>query len=372
MTDNLKKIKPIYIFILLYTVGAIFSIYMSSVYIFDIYKYIDEQKFLLNILCAAGLIFNLFVFKTYNVKKLITHLLLTVFILFAAGKYNSSMFALWLFLLAIPPVNFQKISKTVLTVTAAAVISIVVMTACGAGEVIAFLRPGTNLMRYSYGFLNPTLFAAFLFQICLAFTYIRWKNWQAKDNIFIFAVLCLVFFFTNSRTPSVLIVLLLGFVNLKNILNAKFISYFAESLLILCPILSLGLTKLFCAANQFALALDDFLSYRLRNACYCFANYPVNFWGNHIKVTQDMLLIKNFYLNLLLNYGIGLLILFLGAYALLIKKAAQNKDIALIVILILSLMQGMSETMQAAYYFNYSILAFSALLNNNKLFENNA
>ena len=369
MIKSLQKIKPIYIFFIIYAVGAVFSIYFSSVYIFDIYKYLDEQKMLMNILCAAGILFNIFVYKTYNIKKFLLHLVITALILLSTSGYKSSMAFLWFLLLAARPVNFTKISKTVLAVTTAAIIPILIMTALGHGEIISFLRPGTNLIRYSYGFLNPTLFAAYLFQICMAHIYIRWKNWGSKDNIFTFSVLCLTFFFTNSRTSSLLLVILLLIMNIKKYLNKDFLTYFAESLLILCPALSVIMTKLYCIANPLGLLIDDFLSYRLRNSCYCFASFPIKFFGNHIKITHDMMLIKNFYINLLINYGVCLFFIFITAYAILIKKASKNNDMALISILILSLFQGITENLPAVYYLNFSILAFSALLNNYKLFE---
>lgn len=371
MENTLKKIKPIQIFIILYSAGAIFNIFLSSVYIIEMYKYIDVQRIILKILYAAGILFNICIYKTYTYKKFLTHFFISILILITAGISNTfyKISYLWFFLLAIPPVSLKQISKTVLAVTTLSVAAIIIITISGGGENIAFLRPGTNFMRYSYGFLNPNLFAAYLFQICIALACLKWNTWNSKDNIFTFSVLCLTFFFTNSRTTSILILLLLLIINLRPLLNRRLISLTAQILLLILPFFSMITSKLYCMSNTYAYFLDEIFSYRFRNACYCLASYPISFFGNNIKITGDLLLIDNIYANLLIHYGICFSILIFTGCCLMIKKAYEKNNMVPVIILILSMLQGITESIPLIYYLNFSILTFSAMLNNSKLFE---
>ena len=371
MENTLKKIKPIQIFTILFTAGAIFNIFLSSVYIIEIYKYIDIQRTILKILYAAGILFNICIYKTYNYKKFLIHFFISLLILITASVSNTfyKISYIWFFLLAIPPVSLKQISKTVLAITTLSVAAIIIITISGGGENIAFLRPGTNFMRYSYGFLNPNLFAAYLFQICIALACLRWKTWNSKDNILMFSILCLAFFFTNSRTTSILILLLFLAVNISNHIKIKHVIKIPQSLLLICPAFTLITSKLYCMSSPFAYFLDEIFSYRFRNACYSMASYPISFWGNNIKITHDMLLIDNIYTNLLIHYGICISLLFFTGYWIMLKKAFKNNNMPLLVILTLTILQGITESIPLIYYLNFSILTFSALLNNTKLFN---
>ncbi len=371
MQNSISNKYATYLFTALYSAGAIFCIFLTSVYIMDIYQYMDTQRIILKILYAVGIAFNIFVFKTYNFKKYIIHFLITILILIAATQSNSyyKISYLWFFLLAIPPISLKQISKAVLTITTVSIISVILITAFGGGENISFIRPGTNFIRYSYGFLNPNLFAAYLFQICITFAYIRWKTWNSKDNILMFSILCLAFFFTNSRTTSILILLLFLAVNISNHIKIKHVIKIPQSLLLICPTFTLITSKLYCMSSPFAYFLDEIFSYRFRNACYSMASYPISFLGNNIKITHDMLLIDNIYANLLIHYGICISLLFFTGYWIMLKKAFKNNNIPLLVILTLTILQGITESIPLIYYLNFSILTFSALLNNTKLFN---
>ncbi len=371
MQNSISNKYATYLFTALYSAGAIFCIFLTSVYIMDIYQYMDTQRIILKILYAVGIAFNIFVFKTYNFKKYIIHFLITILILIAATQSNSyyKISYLWFFLLAIPPISLKQISKAVLTITTVSIISVILITAFGGGENISFIRPGTNFIRYSYGFLNPNLFAAYLFQICIALACLKWNTWNSKDNIFTFSVLCLTFFFTNSRTTSILILLLLLIINLRPLLNRRLISLTAQILLLILPFFSMITSKLYCMSNTYAYFLDEIFSYRFRNACYCLASYPISFFGNNIKITGDLLLIDNIYANLLIHYGICFSILIFTGCCLMIKKAYEKNNMVPVIILILSMLQGITESIPLIYYLNFSILTFSAMLNNSKLFE---
>lgn len=372
--NTLNKIKPIYLFIILYAVFALFCFGNVSVWAFDLFKYQYIENFLFKIICYICIIFNIFVYKVYSVKKFIIHLLLTCGVLTVCHNIdNYHLCWLWFYLLAIPPVNFNKISKIALAVTTVMMSAIVILVGLGYGDNVMMLRPATMIQRYYYGFVNPNIFAASLLQICMALIYIRWKNIKSIDNLFMFSVLCLTFFFTNSRTTALLIILLIAAANIaQNMSNnnaLKLTNISAEASLIFCPAISFIITQMYRNSSNFALWLDELVSYRFRNLCYCMATLPINFFGTEINIDKDLMVLHNLYGTLLMQYGIFTLGMFLAGFAFIIRKAYLKKDIPFLIIMIICLIQGISENYLITPYINYAFLAFSGLLNNTELFE---
>lgn len=370
----MQKIKPIYLFILLYFTFAIFSFLTLSVWAFEVHLPVNLETNLFKIICYICIIFNIFVYKVYNIKKFIIHLILTGIVLFISHNTNYNYLSwMWFYLLSIPPVSFKTISKTVLAIVPFIMGLILILIGLDYGDCVVSLRPATTIQRYYYGFVSPNIFAACLLQICMALVYVRWNKIKATDNLFMFSVLCLTFFFTNSRTTSILLLLLMLLANLAqkiktepclNILNIS-----ANSLLIFCPSISFIITELLAKCSHIALWIDDLMSYRFRNLCYCLATESVNLWGTELKVHHDLMVLNNLYGIVLIRYGIFIFSLFIISLAAIIRKAYLKKDIPLIIILIISLIQGISGKYFIMPYINYVFLTFTCLLNNTKLFE---
>lgn len=84
-------------------------------------------------------------------------------------------------------------------------------------------------------------------------------------------------------------------------------------------------------------------------------------WGN------DLYTLDNFYGGLLVYYGLIPFTLFLTAYFLIIKKASDAKNIPLLILLTLTLIQGGAEGALFSPHMNFTIFAFSYLLNNKEI-----
>lgn len=369
----LNKIKPEFLFVILYFVTALYGTVYMSVWNVLSYKSLTYYLPVLIILFCICLFFNIFIYKTYNYKKFMTHLFFTLLIYVIAKTTNIyNIFYMWLFLISIPPVSFQKISKIALSVLVPLFVTVILLTAFGFGDNIQFYRfENIYFSRSSYGFIDPNMFSAYFFQICLALVYIRWKNFGVKDNLFLFAGFCLVFFFANSRTISVLLILLLIFVNYCRFWQEKYVlkdmNFLANSALIFCPVFSFFMSYMYCQGSRFALRLDEILSCRLRNLCYCMNSYPVNLFGNKYLIKQDMDVLANFYGILLIKNGIIVFVLFLAGYLLMIRKIYLMRNLPLLIILFLTLIQAVSEGYMLIHPLDFGLLAFSCLLNNYKL-----
>ena len=361
-TDSLKA-NPYYLFIPLYTVIGMMGLSTWTVLDFKINSLLFLMLFVICMVC------NIFLYKTYSFKKALLHIAITALIWISAEHtHRAEVFYCWLILLAVPPISFKDISKTVLVFNYAVLAIILTLTAAGVCPNIVFERLGW-LDRYSFGFKDPNLFSAYILQICMALVYLRWKDFGTKDNLFLFAVFCLVTFFANSRTSAILVVLLIVLVNLtkfllKNKLKINFV--LANSMLVLCPLLSFIMAKLYCLGVPFALSLDGFMSYRLRNVCFCMTEYPVTLFGNLFRIWCDMQIMANLYGILFIRYGVIVFLLFITGFALLIRKTYFKKNLPLLILLIVTLVQAVSEQYFLMPYMNFAALAFAGLLNNKK------
>lgn len=327
---------------------------------------------IVKILFIICMIFNIFVYKTYTFKKAIVHIVLTaMFWYISMNTHKFVLLNMWLYLLAIPPISFKKISKVVLITLSVAMIIILTLTVLGYGHNITLTRIGW-LDRSSFGFLDPNIFAAYIFQICLALVYLRWKNFGTKDNLFLFAAFCLVAFFANCRTTSTLLLLTMLLVNISKFWckNSLKFNYIASNLLLaLCPILTFIMVKLYAHGVHFALAIDELTSYRLRNVCFCMATHPITLYGNLFHIRYDMHIMANVYGILFIRYGVVAFLLFMTAYAVLIQKSFIKKDIPLLIILSLGLVQALSEQYILFPIDCFVTLAFTGLVNNNELWD---
>lgn len=373
-TKTLNKIKPIYLFVILYLIFTLFYFLIFSVWGHSLFKYKSIFVSAFSLICYICIIFNIFVYKVYTLKKFIIHLILTIIVFVVSHHMNNPYVCyLWFYLISIPPVNFTKISKTVIGITSIIVATIVLLVFMGYGESVAMLRPATPILRYYYGFVDPNIFGGALLQICMALVYIRWKNLKFIDNLFMLSTLCITYFFAHSRTSAILIFLLIVLANYgKKLQEEKAVSISnvtANSLIVLCPAITFIITYMYRNSYHIALWIDDLVSYRFRNLCYCLATIPVDFFGSELKISSDLMVLHNLYGILLVNYGIFIFILFLAACVMITRKAYKKQNIPILIIIILSLIQGISENFFVGPQFNFAFLIFSSLLNNNKLFE---
>lgn len=335
-------------------------------------KFIPIHKLYFKFFVVLSMFFNIFVYRLYNLKKFIIHLIITLFILGVSYHVKDySISYLWFILLCTANVSFKSISKTVLTVCSIMVPTIILLTLTHHLYNFVFVRDFGifKLYRYSLGFTDPNVFAGMLLQICMAFTYIRWDKFKKFDYAFLFTIFVFVLLFTNSRTSAILILALMILIDLFKKISPnklKIVSYgaFAGS-----PILSLIMAKLYGAGVKIVILADEMISYRFRNLCYSLAKNPISLFGKRYNITNDMDIVGNMWGRIYLDYGIFFFMLVLYGFGMTIKKALEHKDRALLVLLIITILQAICEIYPLILKLNYTILAFSVLINNEKMFD---
>lgn len=377
---NIKNIN-IYgdiIFTLVFAIYAFIGTIFTSVYIRPFFNCVPQMGYAIEVLLIGGLYFNITVYKVYNLKKFALHLAITAFIYIVyLNTHNLNFVIICFMLLAMHKINLNKLCRIALTTNVTLTAAIIFSTIFGLGPDNIHNRIGTLfLQRHSLGFLEPNFLGAFLLEICILTTYLRWKDLKIIDNIFLFTVLYLITFIANSRTSSILLILLIILVNLNKFWIKKPLLKFnyilANATVLLAPAITFIMTKLYCSSVPFALWSDEILSYRFRNICYSLATNNITWFGTKMHITTEMNLIANLYGAFLLKFGIITLLLFLAGYILVLRKAYLYKNIPLMIIITLTMLQGISDYYPIMIHINFSILTFSCLLNNKDLLiENN-
>lgn len=369
----LKSIKPEHMFSLLYG-----SYFFGMFFIFTTmnignFKYIAFfQMFLIFFVYPLCLLANLFLFKTYTVKKFLLHLILSLLFVFAVHKSGMmELIHLWFMLLCTPPLEFKKIVGIIYKFLIVAVPLVMFFAITGGTYHVMYPRTEgiVPFMRYSFGFTSPNFMGAFLLEISLCLAYLKWGVWNNRDKFIMVVCLIIASVFCNCRTVALLMLavfLLIVFYqsNYKEKIFS-FIKYFSYFSLFFCPIFSFSVAVLYGYGCPIAFYLNELILHRFRNLCYSMHFFDINLFGNGLKYTFDMLNISNAYGYLLIGYGMIAFIFLLAAYFFLIKKSIEVKNIAMLSLVTLYLYYGISEFVILLPIFNMTLFALSKFLNNN-------
>lgn len=370
----LNIIRPEWIFYILFGLFfllAIFSFvplyHQNMETVFFLYR-------LLNYVFICSILMNLFVYKTYTFRKFLIHLFLSILFYYVGSVMHYPwLLYTWFLVMSIGPIKFEKIAGFVGRLTLCIISYIVLLAGFGVLENYIFYRADSILFnRLCFGFSNPNVLPALLFQVSCCLLYLRWKRWSYKENLVLLSFFLISAFISNCRTVSVLLLMMIFIVNLcKYILKNKttdFLRNFGFFSLIFCPAFAFIFSYLYANSNKLALILNDLMQYRLRNLSFSMDYYGLSLFGQPIDKVHDLHVTDVGYANILLNYGILLFILFMTVYAILIKKSADYKCAPLLLILNLYLYYGLMENIFLMPVLNVSFLLFSGLLNNNQIF----
>jgi len=234
-------------------------------------------------------------------------------------------------------------------------------------------------IRYSLGFKTATLPSSILMFISLGLLYVKQekaKNWLL---FLLFIINLLLFVLTDTRTGFIITILILMFWifikynKTRNICNFLKRNKILRSLFIFFPFIIFGmeiiLMIIYSEHNSLSFKLNNLLSTRLSLTESLFLRYPVNLFGSKISFTGEYSNLQQSdisYMFYLLNYGLFSLIFVLFGHSILIKEAINRKDIILVFIIFIIIIDGIVEPYLIDY--KYQIFTFSLasfLLNKN-------
>lgn len=248
-------------------------------------------------------------------------------------------------------INNNAIIRTYLIVSIAVLLFVYISTEIGKIPDLMYTRD--LIIRHSYGIIYPTDFAAHVFYICCAYSFLRFEKYNIKDVLFLILTASILYRQTDARLNAGMIVALAMIIWIGK--NGKINSIATKVWLV--PALSFCFTyfsiKYYNSSSLFFNFLNKFFSGRLGIVQNIMNEYGLKVFGQKIiehgwggsgfylntnifKYTY----IDSTYMRLLIIYGILITSLFIVFISYLLKV---NKNIKLILIIGLILLSGIIE-----------------------------
>ena len=282
-------------------------------------------------------------FKKNELLKILIYFTITTITAFVAR--NKQLLKIMLIIMAFKEIDFEEFIKKDLKYRLIFLIIVILLSFLG-------LTKGNNIIRengtfrYSLGFYHPNILGLETLTLCLEYLYInRNKN---KPRQFIIVIIALLFniFITDSRaciTSLLLILIYLCFPKktFKTICDNLICKFLIKNIYFIVMILIFILSFNFkINGNNFINKIDDLLSTRLYCANYYIKKHNVfKPFGQYIKrldsTNNNFLPLDIRYIHLTLIYGPIMMILLLYMFYIAFKRAYQNQNYSLILILII-------------------------------------
>lgn len=224
------------------------------------------------------------------------------------------------------------------------------------------------------GFSHPNVFGTFIFSIMSEYVYLRYKKLNIFDLIIIMISIWSIGYYADSRTSQMCIIILmicLTFIRKKEKKFGEKINILIPNLFFICAAISFISAYLYSKNNSLMININEVITGRLNFIVQFFKEYKITAFGNEIiiigtKQSSEMGLkpwiLDNAYSLILLRYGI-IAFTMIGVYLnLFFKKAYENKDYMVILIMIIFLFFGLLENGMFKVEYNIFWLYFSKLL----------
>ncbi|WP_143461865.1 hypothetical protein [Levilactobacillus enshiensis] len=286
--------------------------------VFSLAKYLCLAIFVVRILTNR--------YDERQVLLLFGGLLLAVLIYQNSG--DTSIVVLMLFLLS----SLNCRSRIIVEIyfwTALALIAVTIGSAL-VGVIDNYHYQVNGSVRYAFGFLYSTDFAAHIFYLCLAYVYIRGRQLRKLEFFIPVVLAALVFLLTRAKLDTALLILiLLAAMDYRRLSNQQMKKF--DRWLYLFPVLmaalSIGASWLFTPTNGILVKIDDFFTHRLAMGHLALYEYPLRWFGQYVfqqgsggltfptgltttGTNLAYFFIDSSYIKVLLSFGI----VFLGLY----------------------------------------------------------
>ena len=289
---------------------------------------------------------------------------------------------IWILMLGAYNISFRKILSVYLAILVPALIVTVIAALCGEIENLTYYPVGRR-PRISFGIVYPTDFAAYLFfgfaaYCCWRRTMLRY--WEIA-GLFVAALFC--YYFCDARNSTICLILLgmgclfakiWGRIKASGPQKEYALPVWVKKLLPITPLLFAGaiwvLTALYRDSNTFLAWLNGKLSMRLSLGKNGLKQYGLSLLGQPIPmigngsstdVKPDYFFLDSSYILIGMRFGLLILFSICFLYALYILRAAQGKDVLLMIVLTTILLQCMFEHHLTEYVYNpFWLLCFSS------------
>lgn len=270
-----------------------------------------------------------------------------VLLISALDSGNKQLLVFLMVCLMAKKINNNAVIRTYLIVSVIVLLFVYFSTKIGKIPDLMYTR--NLIVRHSYGIIYPTDFAAHIFYVCCAYSFLRFEKYNIKDALFLIFIALILYRQTDARLNAGMIVVLAIFTWIGKKKNGNIL--LTKTWII--PITSFFLTffsiKYYSSASLFFSFLNKFFSGRLGIVQNVMEEYGLRMFGQ--KVIEHGWGGSGFYLNtnifnytyidsaymrLLIIYGVFVTALFLLIITLFLKKSDNVKLLLIITLILIS------------------------------------
>lgn len=355
------------VFYLSYAIYLIFSILCTSFYAIYVERIFKHVIFF----CGILLIIN----ETANMRKYSLRTIAWMVIL--AGVLGITLItssnALWvvialLFAYVGRNIHFKSIARFTILIETSLVLFVIISALLGIITNYVSTR-ATGEVRNYMGFLYPLIPAAYVFNITVLGIYVSGMKIKWKELLFLLLINQLIFMATNARLSFILAIFLLlisAFFKVKPHFfdDKKIISNILSLMFPICCLLSFYFTFTYNPSDSMMRDMNSFLGDRLEYGRNTFLQYgfslfgqDVTFYGNGLsstgkQTTEAYNYVDNLYLQILINFGVVFLLVYLFIHTVALIKSKKQCDYLLFCIFVILALHGLIDDLIIRLHYN--------------------
>ena len=308
--------------------------------------------------------------SVYTKRELIwvaVFLIVGLFSFLGSGDYGLLEFFILMF--AAKEESSVKLTAAFFLIKGAALVITILLWRIG---ILAALYYQDDKVGYfnTYGFCHRNVLAANVAVVCLAWLYLRYRRLKIWD-VAVWGIIALATYrFAVSRTGLIIMLLsIFGiyFFRKKNItiLNFPYLRRFFFFFFLGLILISVIGTVFYSGDSSFWSLIDRIFTKRFQFAHYCFEEYGLSLFGQHIPLVSSIaaqndqgtrLILDNAYMRGILYYGIVPGILFLAVYFKALDTALKKRSGKMIFFFLIFAIYGLSERYMLDVYYQFPLL----------------
>jgi len=347
--DKLKNIIPI-LLLLFFSLKQIIVNY-STINQYHIYSKLNHT---LTFGIVFLLVFFIIFFCQYKIKQYAAITFIGIMIVVSSFiTKDLAIVVFYLFVLALKNIDYKKIVKTICFSQITGVSLILMLFNLGLIDERISTRLG--IVRRSYGFGHPAFLSTFYLMIVMELFYL-YENKIKYYHIIIVVILAEIIDRTTDGRTNMYCLFLFLFLfvirkSFRKILDLKTIMYVTNYIFLFLALLcSVYLAAKFNPYNILEAKLNSILSNRLYLSNYFWNNYGPSLFGQPLKFIstlegsltgQSVLILDNFYLNLVIKFGLVMTGLFVGFVLKLLKLLYLREETTLLIIVFVFLVYSL-------------------------------
>lgn len=309
--------------------------------------------------------------KPMNKEVKIDIILITIGILTYIYSKYTAILTLFFVLISMKNIEVKKIVKLIFLVNffllAIHILLYSIFMIFDIANLKLFVRINIDkvVTRYSFFFIHPNVFAMYIFWSLAMFYYLYYEKISKLTYIVTIGIAMFVYFFPNSRTCAIEIILLLTTTIIsKRKFEYKWLKYTFVIVVVFCTI------SIFIIDNPIIMKIDDMLNTRISIGNIIYKNYGINIFGVDIRAgtpvtfingryISSLTIIDSVYYSVLLNYGLVSYIIFIYLLDKTIDITKNEIDNRNKVMLFVYIIYAISETSCLSPILGFPLLLLS-------------